>query len=80
MRLLVGDVAVLGPLHLLQFGLISVAEGVGADLDAADPGEIIRAETTENIADAPNRETEDDQAHQDCHDDAADPALGRGTH
>ena len=79
-RLLIGDVAALGPLQVLQLGLIGVAVSVGADRDAADLGEIVRAETAENVADAPDRETEDDQAHQDCHDDAADPALCRGTH
>ena len=80
MRFLIGDAAVFGPLQILQFGLIGVAVSVGADRDAADLGEIVCAETAENIADAPDREAENDQAHQDRHDDAAEQALGRGTH
>ena len=79
-RLFVGDVAVFEPLLALQFGLIDIAKCVGADLDPADLREIIRAESAKNVANTPDRKTEDDQAHQDRHDNTADPALRRGTH
>jgi hypothetical protein len=67
-------------LEPLQFRLVGVAERVGADLCAAHAGKIISAKAAKNVADAPDRKTEDDHTHNGRHDGAAEPALCRGTH
>ena len=43
---------------------------------AADLGQARLAEPAENVADAPDREADDQEAHDDTHDGLAEPVLG----
>ena len=47
---------------LLQAVLVELAEGVEADFGAADLGDCVGAEALEDVADAPDAETDSDQA------------------
>jgi hypothetical protein len=46
------------------------------DLGAADPRQARAAKAPENVADAPDREADRDQAEHDAHDDSAEPIGG----
>ena len=62
--------------ELLQPVLVELAEGIDADLGAADLGDRGCAEAFEDVADAPDAEADGDQAEDDAHDGAADPIGG----
>ena len=61
------------PLHLFVVGL---PEPLDADLGRADFGDGGGAEAAEDVADAPDRERDRDQAQQDSGDQAAKPIAG----
>ena len=60
---------------LKAFG-IKLAELFDRNLGAADLDRRIGAEAAENIADAPDREADDQAAHDDGHDGPAEPGRG----
>ena len=59
--------------ELLQLVGIDLAELLGRNLGAADLGQRRLAESLEDVGDAPNAETDDQNAHHDGHDDLAEP-------
>ena len=62
--------------ELLQPVLIELAERLDPDFGAADLRERRLAEAAEDVADAPDREADGDQAQDHAHDGAADPIRG----
>ena len=77
-RLVEGDRAAKLPAELLQPFAVELTELLDRDLGAADPRQARPAETAENVADAPDREADRDQAEHDAHDDPAEPIGGGG--
>jgi hypothetical protein len=55
---------------------VTGAKLYASDFRAADLGHRIGAEAAENIADAPDREADDQAAHDDAHDGLAEPSRG----
>ena len=62
---------------LLQPIIVERAELLDRDLGAPDLGHGRAAEAAENVADAPNREADDQEAHDGGHHRFAEP-IGRG--
>ena len=62
--------------ELLQALVVDLAELVDGDLGAADLGDGRAAEAAEDVADAPDREADGDQAEHDAHDGLAEPIAG----
>ncbi len=62
--------------QLLQTVIVLLTELLDADLGAADLGQRRGSEALENIADAPDRERDRDQAEQDAGDQSAEPVFG----
>ena len=62
---------------LLQPLIVDLAELFDADLGIPDLGERRAAEAAENVADSPNGETDDQEAHDGGHHRLAEP-IGRG--
>ncbi len=62
--------------ELLQPVLIELAERLDPDFGPADSRKRRLAEAAENVADAPDREADGDQAQDHAHDGAADPIRG----
>ena len=62
--------------ELLQAVGVELAELFDRDLGAADLDRRIEPEAAENIADAPDREADDQAAHDDGHDAPAEPGRG----
>ena len=60
----------------LQLVGVILPELLDRDFRTADLGHRIGAEAAENIADAPDREADDQAAHDDAHDGLADPGRG----
>ena len=59
--------------ELLQLVGIDLAELLGRNLGPADLGERRLAEPLEDVGDAPNCETDNQNAHHDGHDNLAEP-------
>ena len=59
--------------ELLQLVGVDLAELLGRNLGAADLGQRRLAESLEDVGDAPDCETDDQNAHHDGHDDLAEP-------
>ena len=59
--------------ELLQLVDVDLAELLGGNLGAADLGEGRLSESLENVGDAPNSETDDQNAHHHGHDRLAEP-------
>src|SRR4029077_12136466 len=62
--------------QLLQAIVVDLAELVDGDLGRADLGDGRAAEPAENVADAPDGETDGDQAEHDGHDSPPQPIGG----
>ncbi len=74
-RLLAGEAAA----ALLDLGdalLEGAAEGLDADVGAADRGDAVRAIAAEDVADAPDREADDQEPEQNDENSLAEPRLG----
>ena len=74
-RLIESDVAADLAAELLQAIPVERAELLDRDLGRSDLGEGRAAEAAENIADAPDREADDQKAHDRAQDGPANPAL-----
>ena len=61
------------PAELLQLVGVDLAELLGRNLGAADLGQRRLSKTLEDVGDAPDSETDDQNAHHDGHDDLAEP-------
>ena len=72
-RLIVRDRPAHALTELLQLVGVIGAELLDRDFGAADLGDRIHAEATEDVADAPDREGDDQAAHDDAHHGFADP-------
>ena len=79
-RLIVCDRAARLLLQVLQLGLVLLAQFVGRHHGVADLRHLARAIADENVADAPDRETEADEPHHDAHDDPSHESLGHSAH
>ena len=77
-RLIQGDRAAELTAELLQPFAVELPELLDGDLGAADPRQARAAKALENVADAPDREADRDQAEHDAHDDPAEPIGGGG--
>ena len=77
-RLVQRDRAAKLPAELLQPFAVLLTELLDRDLGAADPRQARAAKAAENVADAPDREADRDQAEHDAHDDSAEPIGGGG--
>ena len=77
-RLIEGDRAAELPAKLLQPLAVELTELLDGDLGPADPRQARAAKAAENVADAPDREADRDQAEHDAHDDSAEPIGGGG--
>ncbi len=78
LRLIERDRAAELTAELLQPLAIELAELLDRDLGAADPRQVRTAKTAKNVADAPDREADRDQAEHDAHHDSAEPIGGGG--
>ncbi len=78
--LVVADRAFRLLLHLLQFGLIGVAERVHAYLRGTNLRQLVGVKAAEHVADSPEAEADDDKSQDDGHDRPPDQASGRGAY
>ncbi|MBA7668738.1 hypothetical protein ES703_76853 [subsurface metagenome] len=72
-RLLLGQRPAELTAHLLQAIIVDLAEGLDRNLGAADLGELRLAEPLEDVGDAPDAKTDDQNAHDNGHDGLAEP-------
>jgi len=75
-RFFIGDAAACLTLQPLQLVLVGGAVILAGDVDRADLRELATAKAAENVADAPDREADGDQAKNHAHDSSAQPIAG----
>ena len=62
--------------QLLQAVVVDLAELIDGDLGRTDLGDGRAAEPAEDVADAPDREADRDQAEHQAHDSSSQPIAG----